>query len=223
MQFDNFRVKDHPKLSEVVYATIKKRLISQSEWIASGVKLQENQLARELGVSRTPVREAMHKLEKDGLIQIIPRRGAFVRTVSSKDVREIFDIRGALESLVVRTSLSFFDKKRLFEMRTRFKECEELVQKGDLSSFIQLDEEFHDFLIRSGKNERSIQMIENLNNQIRLARFKSFSVPGRAKKAFDEHKRIIDVMLAGDKAKAEKLILEHSENAKQNILSFVQE
>ena len=66
-------------------------------------------------------------------------------------------------------------------------------------------------------------MIENLNNQIQLARFKSFSVPGRAKKAFDEHKRIIDVMLAGDKAKAEKLILEHSENAKQNILSFVQE
>ncbi len=223
MQFDNSRIKDHPKLSEVVYTTIKKKLINQSEWITSGVKLQENQLAHELGVSRTPVREAMHRLEKDGLIQIIPRRGAFVRTVSSKDVREIFDIRGALESLAVRSSLSSLDKKKLSKMRTLFKECEELVQKGDLSFFIQLDEEFHDFLIRSGKNERSIQMIENLNNQIRLARFKSFSVPGRAGKAFDEHKRIIDVMLTGDKNKAETLILEHSENAKQNILSFVQE
>ncbi|MBE0479253.1 GntR family transcriptional regulator, partial [Candidatus Aerophobetes bacterium] len=90
MQFNHTKVKDYPKLSEVVYSTLKQRLIGQSEWTVSRLRLQEDQLARELGVSRTPVREAIHKLEKDGLVKIIPRKGAFVRTISSRDVREIF-------------------------------------------------------------------------------------------------------------------------------------
>ncbi|MFQ6067578.1 MAG: GntR family transcriptional regulator, partial [bacterium] len=183
MQFDDFKVKNHPKLSEVVYTTIKQRLISQRESISSGVKLQEDQLARELGVSRTPVREAIHKLEKDGLVHIIPWRGAFVRTISSRDVREIFDIRGALESLVVRSFLPCLNKKKLMKMRNLFEKCEGFIKKGELDFFVRLDEEFHDFLIKSSKNKRLIQIMKNLNDQIHLARLKSFSVPGRAKKA----------------------------------------
>ena len=221
MQFNHTKIKDYPKLSEVVYSTLKQRLIGQSEWTISGLRLQEDQLARELGVSRTPVREAIHKLEKDGLVKIVPRKGAFVRTIFSKDVREIFDIRGALESLAVRSSFYQFDKNKLMEIKALLEKCETLLEKGEIDFFIQLDEEFHDLLIRSSGNERLIQIMENLNNQIQLARLKSFSVPGRAKKALDEHRQIIDVLLAGDKLEAEKLILEHSENAKQNILTFI--
>ncbi|MBE0479234.1 GntR family transcriptional regulator, partial [Candidatus Aerophobetes bacterium] len=149
------------------------------------------------------------------------RKGAFVRTISSRDVREIFDIRGALESVAVRSSFHQLDKNKLREIKALLEKCEKLLDKGEFHFFIQLDEEFHNFLVRSSGNERLIQIMENLNNQIQLARLKSFSVPGRAKKALDEHRQIIDALLTGDKVKAEKLILEHSENAKQNILTFI--
>ncbi len=222
MQFDNSKVKNHPKLSGVVYTTIKRKLISQDEWNASGVKLQERQLAHELGVSRTPIREAIHKLEKDGLIYTIPRRGAFLRILSPQDVREIFEIRGVLESLVLRSFFSCLDKKSLLQLRRSFEQCERLVKKGKLDSLVQVDEEFHRFLIRCSNNSRLIQIMENLTNQMRVARLKSFSVPGRARRAIGEHKRIIDAMLARHKTKAEKLVLQHSENAKQNILSLIE-
>ncbi|MBC7190503.1 GntR family transcriptional regulator, partial [Candidatus Aerophobetes bacterium] len=99
--FDDVKIKNHPKLSQLVYETLKKKLISEENWEVLGTRLQEDQLARQFGVSRTPVREAIHRLEKDGLVQIIPRRGAFVKTISAEDVKEIFDLRGALECLAL--------------------------------------------------------------------------------------------------------------------------
>ena len=177
MQLNHDTIKDYPKLSEVVYSTLKQRLVGQSERTISGLRLQEDQLAQELGVSRTPIREAIHKLEKDGLVKIIPRKGAFVRTISSKDVREIFDIRGALESAAVRSGLKQLDKNKLIQIKTLLEKCEKSLDKGEFDFFIQLDEEFHDFIVRSSGNDRLIQIMENLNNQIQLARLKSFSVP----------------------------------------------
>lgn len=221
MHVDDAAIKNYPKLSEVVYNTLKQRLISEGESTVAGLRLQEDQLARGLGVSRTPVREAIHKLEKDGLVKIIPRKGAFVRTISSRDVREIFDIRGALESLVVRSSFSRLDQNKLMGIQSRLDACEELLNNGELDSFIQLDEEFHSFLIRASGNQRLIEIMDNLNNQIQLARLKSFSVPGRAMRALEEHKRIVQALLSENEEESERLILNHSENAKQNIICFV--
>lgn len=222
MMFDDVRIKNHPKLSQLVYETLKKKLISEENWEMLGIRLQEDQLARQFGVSRTPVREAIHRLEKDGLVQIIPRRGAFVKTISAEDVKEIFDLRGALECLALRSSFSSIDRKRLTEMRRLFENCRKDIKEGKIDGFIKLDEEFHRFIVTTSGNQRLIKIMENLDDQIRLARLKSFSVPGRVEKALKEHLEMIDAILAADVEKAEKIILQHSENAKKNILKFLE-
>jgi len=221
MKSNSYKTRKYPKLSETVYESIKQRLVDQKEIVKSGAKLNEEQLARNLEVSRTPVREALHKLEKEGLVQIVPRHGAFVRVISVRDVQEIFDIRGALESLAMKFALAHLNREKLLEMESLLKKCGELIKKGNLDLFIQVDKGFHEFIIKSSQNQRLIQIMESLNNQIQLARLKSFSVPGRAKKALNEHKQMIEAMLAGDKIEAERLIRKHSENAKQNILSLM--
>ena len=218
LQFKDASIGQHPKLSDVVYGIIKKRLISSDEWKVQGFRLQEARIAEELGVSRTPVREAIHRLEKDGLVDIIPRKGACVRTLSVEDVREIFDIRGALEALSLRSSFSRLNRDKLQEIRTRLAGCQDLLERDELESFVSIDEEFHGFLATSSSNAILIQIIEKLDNQLRIARFKSFSVPGRVRQALKEHLRIIDVILSGDARQAEELILAHSESAKRNTV-----
>ncbi|MBC7190225.1 FCD domain-containing protein, partial [Candidatus Aerophobetes bacterium] len=120
------------------------------------------------------------------------------------------------------SSFSSIDRKKLIEMRKLFENCREDIKEGKIEQFIKLDEEFHRFIVTSSENQRLIKIMENLDDQIRLARLKSFSVPGRVEKALEEHLEIIDIILAADLEKAEKIILKHSENAKQNILKFLE-
>ncbi len=222
MQFKlpkTLRLNNRPSLSEAVYKIIKERLLSQE--LEPGTKLREEDLADQLGVSRTPVREAINKLEREGLVEIIPRYGTFVANISSKDVEEIYQIREALEFLAMRLALPRFSKDKLFELARIHKECEASLEKGNFDPFIGIDTTFHDFLVKLSKNKRLIRLMSNLNNQIRLGRLESFSVPGRAKKALNEHQKIIEAMLEGNAEEVEGLLRQHSRNAKDNILHFL--
>jgi len=213
------RLNNRPSLSEAVYEMIKQRLLSQE--LEPGTKLREEDLADQLGVSRTPVREAINKLEREGLVEIIPRYGTFVANISSKDVEEIYQIREALECLAMRLALPRFRKDKLLELAHLHKECKVPVEKGDFDPFIKVDTAFHDLLVKLSKNKRLIRLMSNLNNQIRLGRLESFSVPGRARKSLAEHQRIIEAMLRGSAEEAENLVRQHSRNAKDNILRFL--
>ncbi len=222
MQFElpkPLRLNNRPSLSEVVYEMIKQRLLSHE--LEPGTKLREEDLADQLGVSRTPVREAINKLEREGLVEIIPRYGTFVANISSKDVEEIYQIREALECLAMRLALPRFRKDKLLELARIHKECKVPLEKGDFDPFIKVDTTFHDLLVKLSKNKRLIRLMSNLNNQIRLGRLESFSVPGRAKKSLNEHERIIEAMLKGNAEEAEDFLRQHSRNAKDNILHFL--
>jgi DNA-binding GntR family transcriptional regulator len=198
---------------------IKQRLLSQE--VEPGTKLREEDLADQLGVSRTPVREAINKLEREGLVEIIPRYGTFVANISSEDVEEIYQMREALECLAMRLALPRFSKNKLFELARIHKECRLPLEKGDFDPFIKVDTTFHHLLVKLSKNKRLMRLMGNLNNQIRLGRLESFSVPGRAKKSLEEHQRIIQAMLEGNTEEAENLLRQHSRNAKDNILHFL--
>ncbi len=213
------RLNSRPSLSEAVYEMIKQRLLSQE--LEPGTKLREEDLADQLGVSRTPVREAINKLEREGLVEIIPRYGTFVANISSKDVEEIYQIREALECLAMRLALPRFSKDKLLELARIHKECKVPLEKGDFDPFIKVDTAFHDLLVKLSKNKRLIRFMSNLNNQIRLGRLESFSVPGRARKSLAEHQRIIEAMLEGNAEEAENLVRQHSRNVKDNILYFL--
>lgn len=213
------RIRNRPNLSEAVYEVIKEGLVNGT--LEPGTKIKEEEIARQLGVSRTPVREAIHKLEREGLVEIIPRYGTFIVSISPKDVREIYDIRGALEALALRSGFSRIDKKKLLEMGELHKRCEQPVKKGDLDSFIEVDAKFHDLIIKASGNDRLIRLMWNLKNQIRVSKLESLSVPGRAEKSLKEHENIISAVFEGDKEKAERLLREHSDKAKENLLRLL--
>lgn len=213
------RLNNRPNLSEAVYEIVKQRLLSQQ--LEPGTKLREEDLADQLGVSRTPVREAINKLEREGLVEIIPRYGTFVPNISPKDVEEIYQLRETLEGLAMRLALPRFSRNKLLELTRIHKECEAPIEKGDFDPFIRVDTAFHHLLVKLSKNERLIRLMSNLDNQIRLGRLESFSVPGRAKKSLEEHETVIEAMLKGDADEAEELLRQHSRNAKENILRFL--
>ena len=222
MQFDlprPARLDNRANLSEDVYQLIKQKLLSQE--VEPGTKLKEEVLGGQLGVSRTPVREAISKLEGEGLVEIIPRYGTFVANISSKDVEEIYQIRGSLECLAMRLALPEFNKETLRELIRSHEECRGPLEEGNIDPLIKIDTAFHDLLVRFSKNARLVRLMSNLNNQIRLGRLESFSVPGRARKALEEHQGIIRAMLEGSSEKAQDLIRKHSQNAKENILLFL--
>jgi len=217
------KIRNRPNLSEDVYEAIKKRLGDKG--LKPGTRIKEEQLAEELGVSRTPVREAINKLEREGLVEIIPRYGTFVANLFPEDVEEIYDLRGALEGLAIRLNFLKLDKEKfeekLLEIAEFHRKCEEYVEKGNLEPFIKADIAFHNFLVRASQNHRLIQIMNNLNAQIQLGRMESFSVPGRARKSLKEHEEIINAMLQGDVNKAEKSIRKHCMNIKKNVLHFL--
>lgn len=213
------RMRNRPNLSEAVYEVIREWLINET--LMAGTKMKEEGIAKQLGVSRTPVREAIHKLEREGLVEIIPRYGTFIVSISPKDAQEIYDIRGALEALALRSGFSRIDKSKLLEMRELHKRCEEPVKKGDLDSFIEVDAKFHDLITKASGNDRLIRLMGNLKNQIRMSKLESLSVPGRAEKSLKEHENIISAVFEGDKEKAERLVREHSDKAKENLLRLL--
>jgi len=216
-------VRKRLNLSEDVYEAIKRKLDGKS--LKPGAKIIEEQLAKELGVSRTPIREAINKLEREGLVEIIPRYGTFIAALSPEDIEEIYDLRGALERLALRLAFLKLGKekfhKKLLKITESFSKCRSDVEKGNFKHFIKIETAFHNFLIKSSQNSRLIQMMSNLNTQIQLGRMESFSVPGRAKRSLREHGEIVNAMLQEDMNKAEELIEKLCMNIKKNVLYFL--
>ncbi len=215
------KIHIRPNLSEAVYEVIKEWLVNET--LETGAKIKEGEIAKQLGVSRTPVREAIHKLEREGLVEIIPRYGTFVASIFPKDIQEIYDIRGALETLALKSGFLHINKKKLLEMKQLHERCEEPLKKGNLSPFLKMDAKFHDFIIKASGNRRLAQLMGNLKTQIRVSKLESLSVPGRAEKSLEEHKNIISAMLEEDEKKAEKLLKEHTNKAKKNLLHLINE
>lgn len=217
------KVRKRLNLSEDVYEAIKRKLDGKS--LKPGAKIKEEQLAKELGVSRTPIREAINKLERERLVEIIPRYGTFVTNLFFEDVKEIYDLRGALERLALRLAFLKLNKekfhKRLLKIADSFSKCRDDVEKGNLEYFIKRETAFHDFLIKSSRNSRLIQMMNNLNAQIQLGRIESLSVPGRAERSLREHEEIVNAMLQEDINKAQELIEKLCINIKKNVLYFL--
>ena len=126
----------------------------------------ELQLAEELGVSRTPIREAIRKLELEGLVLMVPRKGAYVATFSMKDVVEVFEIRGALEGLAAALAAERITDEELEELQRQLVKSSELIEQADLNGMVEVDTGFHQILYQASRNQRLAQIINNLRDQI---------------------------------------------------------
>jgi len=207
-------------LRELVFESLREAIISGK--LPSGERVMEIQMAEEMGVSRTPVREAIRKLELEGLVVMIPRKGAYVAGISLKDIADVFEIRGALEGLAAELAAERITEEELEDLERYLVKISEESESGDLDKVVETDTDFHSLIYRASRNQRLFQIINNLREQIQRFRTTSLSYPGRMKVAVEEHRKIVEAISGRDGELARKLAQEHIENAENSIMSMVQ-
>lgn len=175
----------------------------------SGERITEKEIAEKLRVSRTPVREALYRLASIGMIKIIPHRGFMIGRWSAKEIKDVMEIRVALEMLAVRLTIQRISPKEIDELKILLIEMEEAVKKEDITRASQLNTLFHDKIIIASKNKELSQAIEPLKNKIYHFRIISISSPNRLKESFEEHKKILDAIINKDIELAQGLISQH--------------
>lgn len=207
-------------LREIVFETLRDAIINQT--LEPGERLMEIQLAEEMGVSRTPVREAIRKLELEGLVVMVPRKGAYVAGISVKDIHEVFEVRASLEGLAASLAAQRMTNEELDEMeRSLFIEAGE-IEGNNLRSIVEIDTTFHDLLYKAARNEKLLQMVNNLQEQLQRFRSASLARPGRSKTALDEHRKILEALALRDAKLAQKLAIEHIENAETAMMESIE-
>jgi DNA-binding GntR family transcriptional regulator len=183
--------------------------------------MMEIQLAEEMGVSRTPVREAIRKLELEGLVLMVPRKGAYVAGLSLKDVADVFEIRRALEGLAAELAADRITDEELENLERYLVKIADEIDRGDLNKVIETDTDFHTLLYQASRNQRLSQIISNLREQIQRYRATSLSDPGRMKKALEEHRQIVEAISSRDGETARRLAQEHIENAENSMMNVI--
>lgn len=183
-----------------------------------GENLIETKLSEELGVSRTPVREALRQLELEGLVQSIPNKGVTVKGVSSDDIQDIYTIRMLIEGLASRWAAEKITDEELEELKEAVDLEEFYTMKSDYRQLLKLDTRFHDIIYKASKSMPLMHTLSTFHHYIQKARKISMSSAKRASEVLIEHKAIMQAIIDKDAARAEKLTIEHVKNASENLL-----
>lgn len=183
-----------------------------------GDSLVETKLSEELGVSRTPIREAIRQLELEGLVQSIPNKGVFVTGISYQDIEDIYTIRMLIEGLAARWAAEKISDAELSELREAVEFEEFYTGRNDTEHLLKLDSRFHDIIFKASKSKPLMHTLSTFHHYVQKARAESLSTPGRARKVLNEHKAILNAIADKDPKKAEKLTVEHIKNASMNLV-----
>lgn len=214
------KLDTYKPLREMVFESLREAIIQGR--LKPGERLMEIQLAEEMGVSRTPVREAIRKLELEGFVVMVPRKGAYVAGISVKDIVDVFEVRAALEGLAAGLAAERITEEELEELERALVKTYE-VSSYDLEALVETDTKFHELIYRASRNERLAQIITNLADQIQRFRTTSLSQPGRTIHALEEHKQIVEAISERNVELAQTLAREHIENAEQSLLNALGE
>lgn len=204
----------HPNISDRICDIIRRQIVSQK--LKPGARLKEEQLTDELGVSRTPLRDAINRLVKDGYLEAETRKGARVRKFQTRDIIEIYDIRMALEGLAVRLSLPRLNAGELESLK-------ELFSEKDIKTLHKADIQLHKLIVQSCGNTRLMDILNNLDNLVRIFRLAGYASPSRSETAVADHLQIIDALLKKDPDLAERKMRKHIENTKRQILASLRD
>ena len=201
---------DRVSLSIRVYDHVKRRIVANE--LPFGSKLTEDGLAKELGISRTPIREALNRLAQDRLVTVSPGRGAFVATFSFDDMVQLLEIRETLEGMAARLASKRITKETLEKLRQRLKAAAQKQEHNGYKGYLDADRDFHECVISACGNHQLSQLMKSLQDRIQMLRSRSVMLPGRARKSFQEHMEIIDALSARDPDLAEEKIRTHIRN-----------
>ncbi len=181
-------------------------------------ELKEVAIGEELGVSRTPVREAFRQLELEGLIQIVPNRGAYVTGITAKDVKDIYMIRSLLEGLCARLATEKITKEQLEEMEENIYLADFHASKGHMDQMAELDNRFHDILYEACDSKMLEHTLRDYHQYVLRVRQKTLSTNTRGRASNDEHRQIMEAIKDKDADRAEQLANGHILNAYENMV-----
>jgi DNA-binding GntR family transcriptional regulator len=214
------KLDSYQPLREVVCETLRDAI--RKGKLKPGERLMESQLAEDLGVSRTPVREAIRKLELEGYVIMMPRRGTYVANLSIRDVNEVFEIRTSLDSLASGLAAERITDEELERLQRLLVAIGGYIEENDMDKIVECDTEFHDLLYQASRNSRLVGIIFNLREQLTRFRSTSMAFPGRLKATLEEHRRIVEAIAQGDGAEARAAAEYHMEKSEQTLLESME-
>ncbi|MBE6654661.1 MAG: GntR family transcriptional regulator [Ruminococcaceae bacterium] len=207
-------------LEEKVYNILEDQILSQK--LRAGDSVTEMKLSKELGVSRTPVREALQRLDREGLIKLRPNKGAVVVGISERDLIDIYKIRTRLEGLAARIAAENADETLIRQLSDNIELTEFYMSKGNIEKLKDLDSDFHDIIYGYCQSRILGKTLSELHRYIVCYRKLSLSVKGRLERSLAEHREIVEAIKKGDADGADSLMSAHVELALSNLLTIIQ-
>ena len=208
-------------LRDVVFNTLREAILRGD--LVPGERLMELQLAAKLGVSRTPIREAIRMLEQEGLAITIPRKGAIVAGMTEKDMQDVLEIREALEELSVQVACDKITEEEIAKLQKNMKNFEHSLKTGDLKKMAQADVEFHDVIYQATDNPKLINMLNNLREQMYRYRVEYLKNPENHEQLLMEHEAIYKGIVEKDKAVVTEMIRKHIANQVAVVKHMIRE
>jgi DNA-binding GntR family transcriptional regulator len=184
------------------------------------IRLDERRLAADFGISRTPVREAMAQLEREGFVRSEPRRGVYVVRKTKREVIELITAWAALESMAARLITKIATDEEIASLRRMFATFENGEVRAHLDEYSQLNIEFHQTIIRLSRNAALIELAENLFTHMRMIRRKTIGEKDRADRSIRDHMHIIEALEARDTEHAERLVRDHALGLAEHVAKY---
>lgn len=197
-------------------------LILEGE-LRPGERLHEIQLSTRFGISRGPLREATRSLQAKGLVEVIPNRGVFVRSVSSDEALEVYDVRAAIFGLAGRLLTDLVNDEMLAKMYAFLEQMDAAAASGDFDEYYRYNLAFHDFLIRGTGNATLTEEYNTLVNKLHLCRARSLVKAGGLSVSNHEHREMVDAVASGDRERANSAFFRHVERSKARFMSTIDE
>ena len=212
----NFDIQNHKPLREMVYEELKMQILTGA--IVPGTRMMEVELANQIGVSRTPIREAIRKLEKEGLVVTEPRRGAYASQISTKDMVEILEVRQNMEGLAAFFAASRMQPEQLDDLKEVAEKYNRAVADGNMEDMITYDTRFHRIIVESCNNKILVQMIEQLQELVLRFRYIYYDDFKRAENMPEEHRLILDAIESGNADAAREAADVHIARLKELVI-----
>ena len=213
------RLEGYQPLRDMVFDVLMSAIMQGQ--LSPGERLLEVQLADEMGVSRTPVREAIRRLELEGFVVMVPRKGAYVAGLSINDVEEVYEIRTVLETLAVRLAAQRMQPNDYEQLEELSEKMCATWQEGNVDNWVSLDASFHELLYKFSRNERLVSMMGNIMEQLSRYRIISLANVEVRQNSLSEHQELIEALKNRDSEAAAIAAAKHIENTKQSLVNML--
>ncbi|MCH4886914.1 GntR family transcriptional regulator [Acidaminobacter sp. JC074] len=211
-------IRNYKPLGEIVFDYLKNAIISGE--LKPGERLMEIAIAEQLGVSRTPVREAIRKLEKEKFIEMVPRKGAYVSSTSLKDMLDVLEVRKLLEGFATELAAERMTDEALVSLLRTHKAFLKALDDGDTESMVSLDNEFHDMILQASDNSKLIEIATALTEQVQRYRLSYFTEVNNFDELREWHKKIYDAIEKKDAKKAGEVAKRHVELIEKAVVTL---